>query len=113
MEITGLSLIMSVPRHNQTTMCFQRNYPLTRIIPNFLLSGITAVAITAGNAYTCVVSLNGTVLCWGYNGYGELGDGSTTMRKTPVMVSGVDESDSWKSFFFGDVCFRAAERRGS
>ena len=34
--------------------------------------------------------INGSsVWCWGYNGYGELGDGTTTTRNAPVMVKGL------------------------
>ena len=28
-------------------------------------------------------------MCWGYNGYGRVGDGTTTQRLTPVNVSGL------------------------
>ena len=47
----------------------------------------TAVAITAGNAHTCVILDDGSVSCWGNNVFGQLGDGTTTERNTPTQTS--------------------------
>ena len=33
---------------------------------------------------------NGTVSCWGSNEFGQIGDGSTNVRLTPVAVDGLD-----------------------
>jgi hypothetical protein len=55
-----------------------------------VVSGLTnAVAIAAGGAYTCALLSDGTARCWGYNSDGQLGDGTTTQRLTPVAVSGL------------------------
>jgi len=41
-----------------------------------------------GSAHTCAMAESGAPYCWGWNGAGQLGDGSTTDRRTPVAVSG-------------------------
>jgi alpha-tubulin suppressor-like RCC1 family protein len=49
----------------------------------FMNSGVTDFA--AGSEHTCAVEA-GSVYCWGYNGSGELGDGTTVDRPMPVKV---------------------------
>jgi alpha-tubulin suppressor-like RCC1 family protein len=43
--------------------------------------------ISAGENHTCAVTGDGKVRCWGDNQYGQLGDGTSTDRKTPIYVS--------------------------
>jgi alpha-tubulin suppressor-like RCC1 family protein len=51
------------------------------------LSEVVAVAV--GDRYVLALLANGTVMAWGGNGYGELGDGGKTSSDVPVTVSGL------------------------
>jgi alpha-tubulin suppressor-like RCC1 family protein len=44
--------------------------------------------VSAGEDYTCGVTTDNRAYCWGHNTQGELGDGTTTGRLTPVAVAG-------------------------
>ncbi|MCS6910602.1 MAG: hypothetical protein NZM11_08555 [Anaerolineales bacterium] len=50
---------------------------------------ISFVQIAAGGSHTCGLTNTGLVYCWGWNAYGQLGDGTRTDRWTPVAVSGL------------------------
>ncbi|APR82637.1 BNR repeat domain protein [Minicystis rosea] len=45
------------------------------------------VALAAGAYHTCAITDAGAVSCWGYNAYGQLGDGTTTGSLVPMGVS--------------------------
>lgn len=53
-----------------------------------LPAGQAVTAVTAGRSFTCAVTVDGRLACWGANTYGQLGDGSNTNRSVPVLVLG-------------------------
>jgi alpha-tubulin suppressor-like RCC1 family protein len=51
------------------------------------VSGLTnVVAIAAGYAHSLALKADGTVLAFGYNTFGQLGDGTSSTRTAPVVV---------------------------
>ena len=67
-----------------------------------LSSGVVSVSVGEGHA--CALLDTGGVKCWGYNGYGQLGDGTTTTRTTPVSVSGLTSGVATISVGYNNSC---------
>ena len=55
------------------------------------LNGVIAVA--AGGHHTIALKDDGTVWAWGYNDYGQLGNGLTAQSSTPVQVKRIADED--------------------
>jgi alpha-tubulin suppressor-like RCC1 family protein len=65
--------------------------------PVAVAGGLTFATMSTGgldpwggglSRYSCGVTTAGVAYCWGSNGHGELGNGSTTSSSTPVAVAG-------------------------
>ncbi|MEM5880171.1 MAG: hypothetical protein QXQ16_02695 [Candidatus Aenigmatarchaeota archaeon] len=59
---------------------------------NFSSHGLKIRAIAAGHYHTCAVLSNGSVMCWGNNLVGQLGDKTLLGRSTPVPVKGINNA---------------------
>jgi alpha-tubulin suppressor-like RCC1 family protein len=60
----------------------QSDIPVAVAVP----AGVSFRQTASGNQHTCAVSTSDDAYCWGYNGFGRLGDNTTTNRLTPVKV---------------------------
>jgi alpha-tubulin suppressor-like RCC1 family protein len=51
-----------------------------------VLAGLAVTRVAAGSAHSCAVA-DARAFCWGWNSSGQLGDGGSANRTTPVAVS--------------------------
>ena len=62
-------------------------FQVDRLEPNLIyVSSTKIVSIEAGNYHTCLLNEIGDVKCWGWNGYGQIGDGSFENIHSPNAV---------------------------
>ena len=55
--------------------------------PELLDSPYIFLAVSAGGSHTCGIRADSTLLCWGGNTFGQLGDGTEETRYSPVEIS--------------------------
>ncbi len=73
-----------------------RQAPVDITIP----SNSSAVTIDAGPFHTCLGMNNGDMFCWGFNGYGQIGNGGTGSTNIPAAVA-LDSTQAPTSIFTG------------
>jgi len=60
----------------------------TRISGGAIPSGTRMASVSLMVDHACALALSGAAYCWGNNGYGQLGTGSTSQSYTPAAVTG-------------------------
>lgn len=60
---------------------------LVRFVPAQVHGIADGVFVAAGGGHSLVVRADGTLLTWGFNDRGQLGDGTTTDRNAPVQAA--------------------------
>jgi alpha-tubulin suppressor-like RCC1 family protein len=66
--------------------------------------------VSAGGFHTVALTLDGRLWAWGYNEFGQLGDGTTITRLTPVQVG---EENTWAAIAAGDMHTLALKSDGT
>ncbi|HZH17832.1 MAG TPA: hypothetical protein VE057_26000 [Archangium sp.] len=76
---------MVIDSSGNRTVCSDSPRSMTRMVFD------PCPTAAAGEAHTVALKRDGTLWAWGNNGYGQLADGTTTTRTTPIPISGFGE----------------------
>ena len=66
------------------------------------------VAVSAGGYHSCAMRSSGQVACWGYNDFGQLGDGTKQRSDTPTKVLGLDDAKAIAAGVFHTCAVRSS-----
>ncbi|MCT6874521.1 MAG: InlB B-repeat-containing protein, partial [Bifidobacterium sp.] len=81
-----------------------QNRPILVNKPQGAPEGFTWKQVSLGGWHSAAIGSDGNLYTWGNNQYGELGDGTTTNRQTPTLVSkpqGAPEGFIWTQASLG------------
>lgn len=64
----------------------------TAVYLDYELTNATVIAAT--HVFSCALIEGGSVMCWGYNDMGQLGNGTTESQSMPTLVKGISTATS-------------------
>jgi alpha-tubulin suppressor-like RCC1 family protein len=66
-----------------------------------------AVGVSVGAYHSCALLGDGTARCWGFNQYGQLGNGTMANSPVPVNVSGLTSAVQLEAGWFHTCAVRS------
>ena len=88
----------------------------TEITTNFVLNAGEAITdVFIGAYHSCAITSNGRIFTWGYNSYGQLGNGTTTSGSIPADITtnfGLDTGEKITSVALGNLHSSAVTSEG-
>jgi alpha-tubulin suppressor-like RCC1 family protein len=82
---------------------------VNRPIPVQIGSDTNWVSVSSGGIHTLAIKKDSTLWAWGFNSFGQLGDGTTTARNSPVQIG----NSKWIGVFPGSVSTLAIKKDGT
>lgn len=79
------------------------------------VSDATAISVggspyaAAPGPHACALRADGTVVCWGNNAFGQLGDGTNSSSQAPVAVVGIQDASAVVAGPYGSSCAVVAD----
>jgi len=62
--------------------------------PVTVMPGESFSSVSVGGHHTCAIKTDGSLWCWGHNGYGQVGDGTNINKYSPTPVPGMSSGVS-------------------
>jgi alpha-tubulin suppressor-like RCC1 family protein len=72
--------------HNNFGRLGRQSLPAAQPQPAPVDGDIEFDVVSAGRLHTCGIARNGALYCWGFGGFGQLGNGMVLSRSTPTRV---------------------------
>ncbi len=69
---------------------FRFSVLIATTVPDPTSYGVHFTRLDLAGDHSCAEASNGEIYCWGFNAYGEVGDGTTSARNTPRRVAPPD-----------------------